>query len=377
MATPSLVPSIFDGRLFDSIRDDLKPFDGRLKRSLRVTLTSVIVLVLMLVLQMPFLEYGLYMVFLVSVISQAPPLKTGMGMVLASAGTVALATGVVIFTDNDPLVRLLSVAVITFIAGMLMRGTTLPSLGMAVGFLYCVIIGFWEQGRSETRIVNSSLRLLAAFAFATACAVAVEMVFSPKARTPVDEPPTPVAKPESKPLVIEGAMRDSQNIAFALKLSLCATVCYVLYHAIAWPGISTCVTTVMVATVRTSAATKEKLWQRLAGALLGGVVLGLGSTIFLFPSMDSLTSLCLLVGIVAFLATWIGIGSKFGYVGSQIAFSFYLATLGGPTAPTDLAAPRNRVMGILLASVVMWLVFDQIWPSRKPSREMLPASAAK
>ena len=48
----------------------------------------------------------------------------------------------------------------------------------------------------------------------------------------------------------------------------------------------------------------------------------------------------------------------------QIAFSFYLVAFEGFSAPTKLAPPRDRLVGILLALVVMWIVFDQIWPVR-------------
>jgi multidrug resistance protein MdtO len=80
--------------------------------------------------------------------------------------------------------------------------------------------------------------------------------------------------------------------------------------------------------------------------------------------MDSITSLVVLVGTVAFIAAWWAGGRQFSYVGMQIAFSFYLVAFEGPRAPTDLSPPRDRLIGILLALIVMWFVFDQIWPVR-------------
>jgi multidrug resistance protein MdtO len=153
-------------------------------------------------------------------------------------------------------------------------------------------------------------------------------------------------------------------VAFALKISLCATICYILYHAIDWPGISTSVVTVMIAGLTHSGAMKQRLALRLLGATVGGLVLGIGVKVFLFPFMDSITALVVVIGAIAFLCAWVGGGPRFNYVGLQMAFAFYLTSLEGFSAPTELAPARDRLVGILLAVFVMWFVFDQIWPVR-------------
>jgi multidrug resistance protein MdtO len=174
-----------------------------------------------------------------------------------------------------------------------------------------------------------------------------------------------VALPAAKvPLFIPGALTDRATVAFGLKLSLCATLCYILYQAIDYPGISTCVTTVFITGLSTTGAIKQKFVFRLAGAMIGGLVLGLGATTFLFPYMDSITSLTVLIAIVAFISGWIMQGRQFSYVGLQIAFSFFIVTFQGSSAPTELAPARDRLIGILVALIVMWIVFDQIWPVR-------------
>lgn len=92
--------------------------------------------------------------------------------------------------------------------------------------------------------------------------------------------------------------------------------------------------------------------------------MGLGAAVFLFPNMDSITSLAVLISLLAFIAGWVAQGRRFSYVGMQIAFSFYLVAFEGFSAPTKLAPPRDRLVGILVALVIMWIVFDQIWPVR-------------
>jgi multidrug resistance protein MdtO len=143
-----------------------------------------------------------------------------------------------------------------------------------------------------------------------------------------------------------------------------ATLCYILYHALDYPQISTAVTTVLVSGLTTTGAMKQKLAHRLAGAIIGGLIFGLGSIVFLFPQMDSITALCALVAPVTFIAAWSAAGRRFGYVGLQIAFSFFTVTLATSKAPMELAPTRDRLVGIALALIVMCFVFDQVWPVR-------------
>ena len=174
-----------------------------------------------------------------------------------------------------------------------------------------------------------------------------------------------VALPSTKvPLFVPGAYRNKETWYFGLKISLCATLCYLFYWAVDWPGISTSVTTVLIAGLSTTGAIKQRFLFRFAGTLVGGLILGLGATIFLFPYMDSITSLIVLVGSIAFASAWISGGRQFSYVGWQIAFAFYLVAFEDFRPPTELAPPRDRLIGILVALIVMWFVSDQMWPVR-------------
>src|SRR5271170_490555 len=124
---------------------DLQPTPGRLSSTLRLVLSSVILLFLLLVLQMPFANYGLYTVFLIAAESPSVSLRTGVASLLLIALAVVIQTGVVILTDNDPMARVLSVVVVAFVAGMFLVCTNLPALGSIFGFFYCVLIAFWEN----------------------------------------------------------------------------------------------------------------------------------------------------------------------------------------------------------------------------------------
>lgn len=153
-------------------------------------------------------------------------------------------------------------------------------------------------------------------------------------------------------------------VTFGLKISFCCTLCYIIYNALSWPGISTAVITVLIVGLNTTGAISQKLVFRLTGSFLGGVVFGIGSILFLFPHMDTITAMLALVCAVAFIASWIARAPHFAYIGMQIAFSFFLIALGTFSAPTDMTPARDRLAGIGLALLVVWVMFLEITPIR-------------
>jgi multidrug resistance protein MdtO len=504
----------------DRLWQDLEPTPGRWNGALRIVLASVITLLLVMTLRMPFAGLGMYFVFLVGRDSPAVSFRSSLFILLTLVASISTVLAIVILTDNDPMARVLGVAVVTFLAGMIMLGSTVPALASSFGFIFTTLIALWETHAPAGPLVKEMLYLLGTISLSVLSVLAVEYIFAgqhpaeelqqqriiryqaleamfslyaqgadsaqispavirvarlaatgqsgmqrlyntivernldtgalpigtrvritmlaqlmdvsaafgfqyPSLSDPAlrqrcahiadlcrelaagaiphdrrlelmtEHPTGPdpslldrldgvlhsilsmpveaaaaadkelVALPSSKvPLLVPGALRQPETVAFALKLSLCATLCYLIYQAVAWPGISTAVTTVLITGLSTSGATKQRLVFRLAGSFIGGLILALGATVFLFPCMDSITSLVLLTAAVALLSAWVAGGRNFSYVGLQIAFSYYLVVFAGFSAPTELAPARDRLIGILLALVIMAFVFDQIWPVR-------------
>src|SRR5215467_1340601 len=126
----------------DRFWDDLQPTPGRLNSSLRIVLSTVLTLVLIMALRMPQAAIALYFIFLIGRDSPSVSLRSGFFSLLAVAASVATVLAVVSLTDNDPAVRLLSVSVVSFLAGMLMLSTTVTVLATTWGFLYCQFITF-------------------------------------------------------------------------------------------------------------------------------------------------------------------------------------------------------------------------------------------
>jgi multidrug resistance protein MdtO len=498
---------------FGWLVDDLRPTPGRLASSLRIVLTVVLALILLLVLQIPFVSIALYIIFLLVRESPAVSLRSALLTIVVATLAVVLELGVVIATDNDPMARLLSVAAITFVAGVLTQASSFAPLAPTLGLLYCTVIALWETQAPADAIVKTSLFLIGAISLVLGCSVLIEYLLAsrsavdrlqqerrtryraleamfrayakgaskdelsaaslPVARLalagqrgmlelyniivqrnldpkdlplgtrtriallaelidvsaafaaanpttdgpelrercewiadrcrdigsgstpqlaqegksalaslrPVEETlsammamPVNSGEPDDKRLIVlptakvpfflPGALQARGTFLFGLKISFCATLCYIAYHALDYPAISTAVTTVLVAGLTSTGAMKQKLVHRVVGSTVGGLLLGLGSIVFLFPHMDSITALCGLVAVVAFIAAWCAAGRRFSYIGLQIAFSFFTVTLATSSAPSELAPARDRLVGIGLALVVMWFVFDQFWPVR-------------
>ena len=173
--------------------------------------------------------------------------------------------------------------------------------------------------------------------------------------------PSPEDLPRAN-LLAPDAFINPEHVRFALKGCLAASTCYVIYNAIAWPAISTAVTTCLLTALTTIGSSHQKQILRICGAIVGGFVLGMGSQIFILPYLDSITGFVVLFVAVTVLCSWLMTSSpRLSYFGFQAALAFYLINLNEFKIQTSLAVARNRVVGILLGLFMMWLVFDQLW----------------
>jgi multidrug resistance protein MdtO len=158
------------------------------------------------------------------------------------------------------------------------------------------------------------------------------------------------------------ALTNPGHLQFALKGCLAASLCYIIYDSIAWPGISSAVTTCLLTGLSTIGASRQKQILRFAGALVGGFLIGMGSQIFILPYLDSIAGFTVHFILVTALASWfVTCSPRLSYFGLQVALAFYLINLQEFAVQTSLSIARDRVVGILLGLFMMWLVFDQLW----------------
>lgn len=149
---------------------------------------------------------------------------------------------------------------------------------------------------------------------------------------------------------------------FALKTTLAAIIAYIIYTAIDWQDIHTALITCYVAALGSTGETVHKLTLRILGCLVGAAM-GVLSILFLIPLMTSIGQLMLLVFVVILCAGWVSSGSeRSAYAGVQIGLAFLLTVLQGFGPDVQMSVALDRIMGILLGNVILYLVFTRIWP---------------
>jgi multidrug resistance protein MdtO len=88
----------------------------------------------------------------------------------------------------------------------------------------------------------------------------------------------------------------------------------------------------------------------------------MGAQVFVLPYLDSITGFTVLFAVVAAVSAWIATATpRLSYLGVQVAFAFFLIHLQEFAPQTSLAIARDRVMGVLLGLMSMWLFFDHLW----------------
>jgi multidrug resistance protein MdtO len=173
---------------------------------------------------------------------------------------------------------------------------------------------------------------------------------------------SPLEEPHREHFFTADAFTNPGHLQFALRGTLAAMVCYMTYTAIDWPGLSTAVATCFITALSTIGSSRQKQILRLGGAIIGGIVFGMGAQVFVLPHLDTVAGFTLLFAVVTAISAWIGTASaRLSYLGVQLALAFFLINLQEFTIQTSLSIARDRVFGVLLGLVSMWLFFDRLW----------------
>src|SRR5579863_2350587 len=126
--------------------------------------------------------------------------------------------------------------------------------------------------------------------------------FSESAKVPL--PPSPSMQHST--LLAPDAFVNPGHLKFALRGCLAASSCYMIYNSIAWssigaPAIATCLLTAVSA----AGASRQRQILRFAAFLVGGLVIGVGSEIFVLPHLDSIGGFTLFFMLVMTLISWV------------------------------------------------------------------------
>ena len=157
------------------------------------------------------------------------------------------------------------------------------------------------------------------------------------------------------------AFENPAHIDFALRGCLAATLCYFTYEILNWRGLATSVTTCALTALSNLGTSRQKQFLRISGAIAGGLLLGIGSQVFILPYIDTIAGFSLLFAAITAVAAWFATSSqRLSYFGLQMANAFYLITVQEFAIPTSVTTARDRVIGVMLGLFMMWLAYHSL-----------------
>jgi uncharacterized membrane protein YccC len=346
---------------------ELAPDPLRKRRTAILVIGVVLCVVISMALQVPELAISAYMVFFFSQKTKTITRLLGVLGYIGITVSIGLTLWLYKFTYGHPELRIPAMAIAIFVAMWLSRTFVIGVLGFVIGFLVSYSQSIADQIPSPELIVRAALWLWVAFIYSVVLTVTLNRLLLPEDQVPVK------ARPKSKGLFKPDAFTNPAHVQFALKTTIAAMFCYVLYCGIDWSGIHTALITVIFIALESTEATLYKGMLRIVGCVIGGGFAIL-SIVFLIPHMETIASLIVLVAAVSAIAGWVATGSeRISYAGYQIAFAFFLSMFQGYAPDTDLDKIRDRVVGILIGLAVTTFVFYYIWPERA---RLTPASTA-
>jgi len=164
-------------------------------------------------------------------------------------------------------------------------------------------------------------------------------------------------------MFVPDAWTNPAYVHFALKLTFCAAIAYGTERLMDWSGIGTCLITIFIVSFESTGETVHKALMRITGCLVGAT-LGWGTILLLMPVLTTLGDFLLAMTGPLFLAAWIKSGgARSNYIGQQIAIAYFSCVLSGYGPTIELTGGRDRIIGILLGDVTVFVVFTAIWPA--------------
>jgi hypothetical protein len=354
-------PSVW---FWEFLKEELAPYPGRAALVARMVICATLVMIITMTFRLPYGMHGAIFTLIISRESPRATLKHVRTTVIAFAFSAIYIFIGALFSLDDPTLRLLWIIGTLFIAFYAISALTNYVAATGFGILIAITISLWDMHVPVELKAENTLWAFAQTAMACAITLLIELVFSALQRGGTLRRSIAEPKSDNSPvrLFARDALSNSDHVKFGLRGCLAASLCYIIYTSLAWPGISTAVVTCILTALTTVGSSRQKQVLRVSGAIVGGVVVGIGAQVFILPYLDSIAGFTLLFIAVTIVAAWFATSSpRLSYFGVQFALAFFVINLQEFKMQTSLTVARDRVIGILLGLFMMWLVFDQLW----------------
>jgi multidrug resistance protein MdtO len=172
------------------------------------------------------------------------------------------------------------------------------------------------------------------------------------------------APAEKRSLFVPDAFENPEYVQFAVKGTVAALICYLVFIGFDYPGIYTSVITCFVVSLSTIGASNQKGILRFGGAAVGGLM-GLIALVYLLPNVETIGGFWLVFGGGTAIAAWVNFGTpRISYGGYQIGLAFYKAVLQGFGPALSATVVRDRLIGVFFGLLVFGAVEHLLWPVR-------------
>jgi len=177
--------------------------------------------------------------------------------------------------------------------------------------------------------------------------------------------------PDDTPIPLRPAKRESaysklfpldpETMRYGMKVAIAISIAYVVGLTIKRDDMTVILWTIVIAGLPTYGATYRKMWLRIIGATVGGLI-GLAAIVIVTPNFETVLSYMIVVFVVLSIAGYAAQSSiRVNYAGRQIGTTFVLVFAG--LSPSDnVYAPLWRAWGILLGMIIVTVVFIVFWP---------------
>src|SRR6201984_1428722 len=257
-------PAILPFGSLEWFKRELAPTPARARRTAIMVGAAVLCVIISMTLQVPELSVTAYMPFFMS--KESKFLTTLTGIIGLIGLTIGIGVSLLLykFTYGHPELRIPGMAIAIFLGMWLSRVFVLGPLGFLIGFVVTATQSVGEAVPSPELLVRGILWLWVAIAYGAGLTVVLNQLFLP-------ETPGPRAHlPKPKSFLAADAFTNAAHMHFALKVTLAAMFCYIVYMAIDWSEIHTALITCTFIALETTGATLHKGILRIGGCVIGG-----------------------------------------------------------------------------------------------------------